>query len=302
VPQPFWGASASRVKPYAIHRGDEMLLPGPPLPNTIRNADFIAQFTQVAQFSGSNGDFEKITAEFWASGSGAIIWQGLAADTAQNLNFGIKTTAKLIFAQAAAAYDSGIAAFIVKRQFDSGRPISVIPCLFNGQNITIWAGPWKGAASMDGNNFQSYLVTPPFPEYISAHSAFSAASATVMTAFLEDSTFRANYPTVLAGQSRTEPKITNTSDPRFVNGLTNVPNTGPGTKGYTPATDITLTWPTWDSAAQSAGISRLYGGFHIQSSNEDGQSLGRSVARIVWNKLLTQFGHHKGHEWQAPVS
>ncbi len=45
---------------------------------------------------------------------------------------------------------------------------------------------------------------------------------------------------VEAGESENEPKVTNTSDPRYQAGFTDVPNSGPGTPGYTPATRTCL--------------------------------------------------------------
>jgi len=220
---------------------------------------------------------------------------GIACDTAANLNLGIESTAKLLFAQAAVTFDAGLVAFTVKRSFGSGRPAAVIPCLFNGQLINIWGGKYQGTVLLDGNKFQTYLSTPPFPEYFSAHSAYSAGSASIMTAFFQDTTFRGNSVTVLAGKSRTEPNVTNPLDPNYA--LGHLPNTGPGTPGYVPAADLTLTWSTWDAAAQNAGISRLYGAFHIQSSNEDGLGAGRAVATVVWDKILCLLGVQT---WKAP--
>ena len=38
-----------------------------------------------------------------------------------------------------------------------------------------------------------------------------------------------------------------------------------------------------------AGISRVYGGYHVQIDNVEGLKLGRKVAKVVWDKALTYF-------------
>ena len=44
-----------------------------------------------------------------------------------------------------------------------------------------------------------------------------------------------------------------------------------------PATNITLSWPTFTAAADEAGISRLYGGIHFRNGDLEGRKLGRKV-------------------------
>ena len=83
------------------------------------------------------------------------------------------------------------------------------------------------------------LVTPNFPEYTSGHSAFSEAAATVLDAFFGDNvTFTATEPT----------------------------------------TTLSLTYTSFDQAAQDAGMSRLYGGIHFLFSIQDGWTVGQEVA------------------------
>ena len=41
-------------------------------------------------------------------------------------------------------------AWDAKRYFDSSRPISVIRCLYAGQNVQAWAGPYRGVQTING--------------------------------------------------------------------------------------------------------------------------------------------------------
>jgi hypothetical protein len=92
--------------------------------------------------------------------------------------------------------------------------------------------------------------TPPFPEHVSGHSAFSAAAAQVLRSFTGSDAFGATY----------------TKHARSM-----VLEAG------APQTDVVLQWPTFSAAAEQAGISRIYGGIHFDSGNTAGQALGRQV-------------------------
>jgi hypothetical protein len=133
--------------------------------------------------------------------------------------------------------------------------------------VLAWTGPGRGTQFIDGQDWQPYqadtVVTPPFPEYISGHSTFSAAGAEILKRFTGSDTFGASY-TALAGSSKFEP-------------------------GITPAQDVTLSWATFSEAADEAGLSRRYGGIHFQDGDLVGRSLGRLVGAQAWEKALSYF-------------
>ena len=84
---------------------------------------------------------------------------------------------------------------------------------YAGTQVDTWA-----RARIDGSAWVAYIATPPFAEYVSGHSTFSAASATILRLFTGSPRFGASA-TVAAGSSPSEP-------------------------GSAPATDITLDWTT----------------------------------------------------------
>jgi hypothetical protein len=47
--------------------------------------------------------------------------------------------------------------------------------------------------------------------------------------------------------------------------------------------------PTFSSAAEMAGISRVMGGYHIQADNVAGLELGRKVANYDFPKIQAYF-------------
>lgn len=92
--------------------------------------------------------------------------------------------------------------------------------------------------------WEALLNTPPFPEYPSGHSTQSGAAATVLTAALGDP-----FP------------FTDTT--HMDDGL--------------PARD----YPDFWTAANEAGISRLYGGIHFRAAIDEGLSQGACVGEFV---------------------
>jgi membrane-associated phospholipid phosphatase len=84
---------------------------------------------------------------------------------------------RLFFALTGALLDAGIACWDAKRFFDSVRPISAVRYLFAGQEVEAWGGPGQGRRRILGETWQPYIATPPFGEFPSGHSTFSAAAA-----------------------------------------------------------------------------------------------------------------------------
>ncbi len=130
----------------------------------------------------------------------------------------------------------------------------------------MWGGPYQGTVTKKGGEWTPYLATPPFSTFPSGmpmnldgrichvelqlpyshtlyaigHSTFTGASAEVIRSFLGSDKYLGDIVCVEAGESENEPKVTNTSDPRYKAGFSDVPNSGPGTPGYTPATRTCL--------------------------------------------------------------
>ena len=85
---------------------------------------------------------------------------------------------------------------------------------FHGQMITAWR-PFQGAQTFDGSLWVSYQMTtfptPPFSEYISGHSTFSAGGAEILKLFTGSDDFGGSV-TFRAGSSNAEPGLTAKED------------------------------------------------------------------------------------------
>ena len=284
------------VKPFALKNAYEVFPPPPP--SLTSNDPTVVQkqkdeAAEVLTISATLNDYKKVVAEYWADGPDSTLppghWTDLALKMAEKKHLSLVETILLLFLQSNAQFDAGISTWAAKRYYDFARPITQLQCLYASQQVTAWRGPYQGVGLIDGSDWKPYqnrfFVTPPFAEYVSGHSAFSTASAEVMKLFFNSDSMSGLSFTVKAGDSLFEPKIL-PGNPGYVAGETDVPNTGPTSKGYVPAADVVLSWNTFTEAADESGISRLYGGIHFKSGNDEGKIIGRKVGKIVWEKFL----------------
>ncbi len=265
VVQKYATACCGFIAPFALNSGAQFR-PGPPA--TYPSPMYIAQAKQILDYSANLTDRQKVIAEYWADGPGSEQppghWNLFAQFVAQREHYDLDTNVKLFFILTNAIFDAGIAAWDCKLYYNSARPITAIHYLFNKKSVKAWAGPYKGTQLIQGQNWLPYqaatVVTPAFPEHVSGHSIFSASGASVLKRFTGSDSFGFSH-TVKAKSSLFEP-------------------------GLVPAQDITLSYPTFSSAADEAGISRRYGGIHFERGDLTGRAMGLQVAHQAWNKAL----------------
>ncbi len=262
---PQWG----EVIPFGMTSPYGRDVPGPPeLPGGEWSATDIED---LAKETAHLDDPSRIKAEYWADGPRSEFppghWAVFAQATSRKRGHSLDDDVKLFFTLGNALMDASIAAWAWKYKYDYVRPITAIREHYRGRQIVSWLGPYKGYGLVNGENWIPYqeltVVTPPFPEYVSGHSTFSGAGARVLSMFTGSDAFGASV-TVTAGTSRIEPRTPS----------------HPGT----PATDVTLSWPTFSAAAGEAGMSRRYGGIHFQSGDMHARDLGREIGWDAWFK------------------
>jgi PAP2 superfamily len=113
----------------------------------------------------------------------------------------------------------------------------------------------------DGNDatdadpaWSSFITTPPFPDYISGHSTFSGAAARVLARFY------------------------GRDDIAFVTGSDALPGVMRSFAGFA-------------AAAAEAGVSRIYGGIHYRSANQDGLAAGAAIGDLTFANVLLPKGN-----------
>ncbi|MEA5464328.1 DUF6851 domain-containing protein [Leptothoe sp. PORK10 BA2] len=278
---PHWGtvdtfgvSDVAAIRPVAPK---PFFLPNDP---TTVNPEFIAQTQRVIDASANLTDEQKSIAEFWEDGRGTSFppgtWMTFGQFVSGRDDNSIDDDAVLFAALGNAVLDAGIATWEAKVFYDYLRPVQAVRELGRlgliGDPITVggpyainaWAGPGLGTGLILAEDFLTYQTpggdpSPPFSEYTSGHSAFSAAGAEILRLFTGNNAFGTSV-TFQPGQSRFEP-------------------------GTTPGSSITLAWDTFTEAADEAGLSRIYGGIHFEDGDLNGRALGRNVGGQVWNQL-----------------
>lgn len=271
---PFWG----RVTPFALTSGAQFRPLVPPArydrtdPTAPGSRAYVQQADEVLAFSARLTDRTKMTAEYWADGPSSELppghWTLFAKFVSRRDHHTVGQDAAIFFALTNAMLDASVVAWDAKRVFDSERPVTAIHFLYAGRPVRAWAGPYRGTQLIDGAAWQPYqastVVTPPFPEYFSGHSLFSAAAAEVLARATGGDRFGGSV-TFQRGSSRVEP-------------------------GAVPATAITLLWPTFSAAANEAGLSRRYGGIHFVQGDTVARRIGRLVGAQAWSKAQAYIG------------
>jgi hypothetical protein len=261
---PHW----SNVLPFAMTSSSQFR---PQPPATIDSQKFREEVDQLIQMSADLTDEQKCIAEYWADGPNSELPPGhfnLFAHFVSNRDsHTLDDDAKLFFAITNAVFDAGIAAWDAKRYFDYCRPVSAIRSLYQGQTIRAWAGAGLGTQEIAGESWKpyqpDYFPTPPFPEFVSGHSAFSAAAAEVLRSFTGGDVlgFSVSFP---AGSLRAEP-------------------------GFAPSQDVTLLLATFTDAAAQAAISRRYGGIHFEEGDLQAREMGRHCGALAWLEASAHF-------------
>jgi hypothetical protein len=266
----------SRVMPFALTRADQFRPVPPPTPGS---AEWSRQIDVLIKAGGALTDKEKAETEYWGIFGMAPAPQLIEMTRyVSDLNdLRLDDDVKLFFVASNAIFDASIAAWDAKYAYDYVRPITVIRAL-GDTPITTWrprsasealaystpaakeeakyapAVP-AGVAEALAADWEPYLPTPPFPSYVSGHSAFTAAWARAMELATGKPDF--NFGTTVKHLYVEQRELDK---------------------------PVTLFYPTFASAADAAGTSRIWAGVHWPADNERGLELGRKVAEKVWRR------------------
>lgn len=269
-------------------------------------------------------DYYRVIAEFWADGPDSETppghWNTLANEVSDSLDDyrltgsgdsidRLQWDVSLYFALNGALHDAAIAAWGTKAVYDYARPISMIRYLGGNGDlpevpglievvttessqpgerhehladsvgetaVMAWARRpvWfadqtdqvRWILAVDWKPYQrSTFVTPAFPGYVSGHSTFSRAAAEVLTAI----TGSAYFPDGLGTYEMPEGEL------EFDGG---------------PSTDVELQWATYYDAADEAGLSRIYGGIHVEADDLAGRIVGSAVGLRAWDVAHVYIG------------
>jgi hypothetical protein len=235
---PHWG----NVIPFALTSGAQFRSPAPP---EYGSTEYMRQLNEVVQLTLDLTTAQRKLVEYWADGPRSVQppghWVLFALEVSRRDGHDLDKDIKMFFVLGNAEMDAGIGCWETKRHYNLSRPITAIRALT--PNST-----WVPAQADD-------FLTPPFPEYTSGHSTYSAAGAEVLKRFTGSDLFLYDPNSSRAAKTRIE--------------------------------SLLPTWQSFSQIAEQAGASRRYGGIHFETADIEGRKMGRTIGAVVWDKAMS---------------
>ena len=228
---PYWGNNRLMVATDL----DGVVPDAPPVYSTDPNSDYYKMMKEVYDASKTLTDDQKAVAIFYGGKPGVPQYGGggyLSAlkQILEQENRQLDFTAYAFAKATIAMNDAGIGCFKVKYQYNQQRPVTFIRSVLGDATWT------------------SFVVTPPFPDFLSAHSSHAGAFAEVMEGLLGTDYDFTDHSYDFQGQ---------------------VP------RSYT----------SFEAMVQDIGDARFYGGIHSRFSCTEGARLGRKIAQNINSTL-----------------
>ena len=222
--------------------------------------------------------------------------------------------------------NAGVAAWGVKYDYNLWRPTTAITginapsvtCAYT-QSGTVWNTTLASYGFSCDSAWKSYIATPPHPDFIAGHPAFSGAAATILTDYLgsfDPSLLQEGFSNTsqsycngggavpVYGYSGVTPISTPISNPVTgvldttiiacnVNGtIYNASNTGVSLSNpggiFVPG--IEETFDTFTDASLAATDSRVNGGIHTPLAIDDALIVGDEVGATLFNETVPEPG------------
>jgi len=240
------------VRPFLLKDAKAFMPPAPPALDSPEYAKALREVqTYGAIDSIERTPEQTMLAKFWSDFSYTSTppghWNQVARFLSEEHHLDPLQSAQLFAALNLAMADVAVVCWNAKYSYNFWRPVTAI------QHADEDGNPATHAYAQ----WEPLLKTPPHPEYVSGHAAFSGAAATVMNAFFPIGTrFSVTSETVR---------------------------------------DVVRTYDSFDACAREIAESRVYGGIHYRFSGENGLLLGRTTAELalqsIGNKKISQIIH-----------
>ncbi len=231
---PHWG----NVTPFVLWSRSGLEFQGPP---TITSKEFARDFEEVKSVGARNSTTrtadQTAAAIFWTVQT-AVPWHAAARAASAAKRLSIAENARLFALLAMATADSQIIAFDEKYKRPFWRPITAIRAAVD-LNIP----------GLEGDpGWEPLTVTPPQPDYPSAHCIFSGAAEAVLRAF-------------------------------FGTDEVDVSVTALGPFG------VIRTYRKFSEMMQEVENARVWSGIHFRTADRDGVAVGRKIGEIVMREF-----------------
>lgn len=228
---PAWG----NVKPFVATSGAQFRAPAP---YRVTDPAYTADFNEIKRLGAATGSTrtpeQSDIGRFWLESS-PLGWNRIAATIAKSRNLNGWDQARLFALVHLAVADGYISSFDSKYFYNFWRPLTAVRLADTDGNPDTAGDP----------SWQTFdPVTPPIPDYPSAHAtAGGAAAAVLRSTFASDDVAFSQTSTTLPGVTRTFSKLS--------------------------------------QAASENNLSRIYVGYHFRLAMDEGLKQGDAVGKLV---------------------
>jgi hypothetical protein len=233
----------AQVTPFTMATPWQFRLPGPP---ALASAEYARDYEEVKRVGGKTSTTrtaeQSEIAKYWYEGSPQG-WSRVARVVAAQRRLDRWDNARLLALVNAAIADGFIAGADTRYLYNFWRPVTAIRAGdTDGNDATAADAAWE-----------TFLNTPPLPDYPSTHSVAGGAASAMLARFF--------------GSDKIA--FTMTSGPPF--------------------SGITRSFSSFSQAAQENADSRVYAGIHFRSACQDGIKLGQQIGRRAFAQYLLAY-------------
>jgi hypothetical protein len=236
---PHWGS----VTPFMMATPWQFRLPGPP---PLESEQYAKDYDEVKRLGDKNSKERTATqaeiAKYWYEGSPQG-WSRIARVVGTQRGLDLWDNARLLALINAVIADGYIAGADTRYLYNFWRPVTAIRAGDTDENDATAPDP----------TWETFMNTPPLPDYPSTHSVAGGAASAVLARFFE------------------------TDQVSF--SMTNGP----------PFAGITHSFTSFSQAAQENADSRVYAGIHFRTACQDGIKKGEQIGRRAFAQSLQPY-------------
>jgi membrane-associated phospholipid phosphatase len=222
------------MTPWVIKSQAQFRPGGPPALTSTRYAEVFNETKAMGSILSTTRTADQtLFSQFWAASTAVFYWNRIALFLAGERHTTLAENALVFGAVNVVMADAAIACWEAKYHYVSWRPVTAIPLADTDGNPATMADP----------NWLPLLITPPHPEYPSAHSTISASAATVLAHYFGKNSSFSVDSNVMTG--------------------------------------VVRSFPNFSAALAEIVNARIFGGIHFRTACDDGQATGTAVAEYI---------------------
>ena len=236
-----WIPDLKKIKPFGVASVNQFRAVSPP---SLTSSVYTESFNEVKAFGAANSSVrtkdQTNDAHWWAEFA-EHGWNRIGRLTASQKQLPLWECARMFALINMDIFDIYIASFESKYYYDTWRPITAIHAADKDENPDTQAD----------TTWRPEMVTPPWPEYPSAHSAVAAGGAEIVSSVFGTPNISFSMTSVTAlPQAKTR------------------------------------TYENLDVAAEDCATSRIMNGYHFRFATEAGKKQGREVSKYIYTHHL----------------